>query len=318
VTPGVRVPLCVAVLLASFVAPRPVAALDGRGPELAAAETGGDDAAAEPEDADGAGTPGAAETGAAAPGTGSGNAATETAVRGARLQGMAFFARNRQVVGATVTVHEMERRSRLFLTASDDKGSFLIDGLPNGNYSVQVEREGLAPVVKTDVQVRFPFRAIVEVAMEPLAAAPGSAAPAPGAGGNGAASGASVHGVARAREGGAPVGEVEVRLVHGRAGQDPRQVATGADGSFEIADLAPGPWRLEARGAGFLPLRTTLALDGDAELVVSLVRQPAGHEPSPLDLMPDEQPIPPAGLPGRLSPPDLRAGPGADLQRTAK
>ena len=49
------------------------------------------------------------------------------------------------------------------------------------------------------------------------------------------------------------------------------------------------------RGVGYLPLWSVLDLTDDATLDVSLVRQPATYNPVPLELMPPEKPIPPAG-----------------------
>ena len=68
------------------------------------------------------------------------------------------------------------------------------------------------------------------------------------------------------------------------------------DGSFAIDELPAGGWRLEARGVGFLPLRTTLDFVDDSEVEVWMVMQPASYMPSPLDLMPEEEPLPPTGL----------------------
>jgi hypothetical protein len=45
-----------------------------------------------------------------------------------------------------------------------------------------------------------------------------------------------------------------------------------------------------------LPIRTWIYLVGDQALDVRLVLQPAAYEPSPLELMPIEDPIPPVGM----------------------
>ena len=77
--------------------------------------------------------------------------------------------------------------------------------------------------------------------------------------------------------------------------QDPRSLRTEPSGTFEMVDLMPGEWRLEVMGVGFLPLRQVVQLRENTELTIFLVRQPAGYDPSPLELMPPEQPIPPEG-----------------------
>ncbi len=221
----------------------------------------------------------------------------EAGTSGTRLQGTAYLGRNRQVVGATITVVDEADPSVIFLTATDEKGRFRIGELPNGGYRVEVRREGLVPVVKTGVELRFPFRAILEVPMQPVdptqpASAVGAEDTAPGAA---AAGRVSLHGAARGLDG-ERLSEVRVRLVSGGADEDPRDVVTASDGTFALDDLPAGPWKLEARGVGFLPLRTALDLRDATDLRCFMVRQPSGYDPSPLDLMPEEEPIPPAGL----------------------
>ena len=81
---------------------------------------------------------------------------------------------------------------------------------------------------------------------------------------------------------------------------------TGDDGSFEVPELPTGPWRLETRIVGFLPVRVGMDFRQDTQLSVSMVAQPAGYDPSPLELMPLEEPIPPKRFrsPGPTPAPD--------------
>jgi hypothetical protein len=215
---------------------------------------------------------------------------------GTRLQGTASLGRNREVVGATVVVRDETDPSRLFMTATDGKGHFRVGELPNGTYSVQVLREGLAPVFKEGIELRFPFRAVVEVPMreitteETLRFLDPEAGPAPG----GAMQ--SVHGEAKDRQG-REIGQVMVRLVSHGGDADPFQVATNPDGMFDVGELSAGRWRIRATSAGFLPLRALLDLSGETDVQLRMVRQPASYSPSPFDLMPEEEAIPPAGFP---------------------
>ena len=87
--------------------------------------------------------------------------------------------------------------------------------------------------------------------------------------------------------------DVTLRFVRADGTVDPRRVRTDGDGVFELPELPGGLWRLEVLGVGYLPLRTRLELDGDTELSVVLVEQPVNYDPSPLDLMPPEQPLVP-------------------------
>jgi hypothetical protein len=197
-------------------------------------------------------------------------------------------------VGATVLVQARENPSRLYLTSSGEGGSFQVDGLPDGQYRVRVARAGLSPVTKEGIAVRFPFRAVVEVTMRPGRddTAPAEPAPAAGSGDR-----LALRGQVREREGGA-MPEVRLRLARIDGRFDPRSLRTGPEGGFEIPDLPSGKWRLDIQGVGFLPMRQPIDLERDTELSVVMVRQPAQYEPSPLELMPPEQPVPPEGFDG--------------------
>jgi hypothetical protein len=220
----------------------------------------------------------------------------QQASRLSRLQGKASLGRNRQVVGATVLVQRQDEASRLFVTVSDSRGSFRIDDLPDGDYRVEVRREGLAPIVKRDIGLRFPFRAVVELIMEPVGTPSADDSPAPDpAGSSDAREFVSVAGTVVER-GGQPMSDVVVRLVRTDGGVDPRTLRTGTDGTFQLVDLTAGQWRLQAQVVGYLAIWTDLVFQADTNLMISMVLQPAGYDPSPLELMPPEQPIPPAGL----------------------
>jgi len=218
--------------------------------------------------------------------------------RGTRLQGTAYLGRNRDVVGATITVRDEADPASFFLTTTDEKGRFRVGELPNGSYSVEVRREGLASVFKSGVVLRFPFRAVVEVPMEPISSGASAVADEP-EGTTGFSDPVSVSGEARDLDG-ALLREVSVRVIKSGGGVDPRRVATASDGSFVIDDIRPGNWRLEVRGIGFLPMRTSVDLIADSNLELWMVQQPASYLPSPLDLMPEEEPIPPEGLGPRV------------------
>jgi hypothetical protein len=206
-----------------------------------------------------------------------------------RLQGAATFERNRPVVGATVAVRPESRAGEVRLTTTDAKGNFRIDGLADGQYTVEFHREDLETVKKPGVSLRAPFRAIVEVKMRPRAT-PRSAPSAPRA--EGVSAEARIEGKVLGPEG-TPASDVRVRAVRSDAAVDPRETRTGADGTFALEGLIPGEWRLESLGLGYLPVRLDLQVAGPTRLELHLVRQAATHLPLPLDLLPHEEPIPP-------------------------
>jgi hypothetical protein len=211
-----------------------------------------------------------------------------------RLQGTAYLDRNDDVIGATVVVYKMEDRSKIYLTSTDEHGRFKIDSLPDGRYKVRVHRHGVETIVKNDVNVRFPFRAVVELDMEQVEEGPilptGSAEE-----GETPTGMATLKGIART-PGGNPMAEVKLRLVKIDGRTDPLMATTAEDGTFQIDGIPAGEWRVTIVGVGMLPIRTWIYLAGDDELDIRLVLQPAAYEPSPLELMPVEEPIPPPGM----------------------
>ena len=236
------------------------------------------------------------------------------APRVSRLQGKVYLGRNRDVTGAVVRVRNEGDPGRVWLTSTDAKGVFRIEGLADGSYDVRVEREGLEPVEKGAIGVRFPFRAVVELVMKhtetqaQLQASAATVAP--------SSAGVRLSGTVRdvALDG---VAEARVRIVDPSGRTDPRIFTTGADGTFAFDDLPGGDWAVHVRGVGRLPIRVRLALSADTSLDVILVQQPAAYVPSPLELMPPEEPVVPEGFRPESQAAEAPPEPGSEV-RTAK
>lgn len=209
------------------------------------------------------------------------------------VQGHARESRTRFVVGADVLVTPDGDGSRFFLTSTGAEGEFRVGGLADGEYDVAIARAGYVPVTKESVAVKFPFRAVVEVTMEP--GVPGVAAEVASSADVDAGGRVSARLLVRDREG-APLDEVRVRMLREDDVTDPIVTRTPADGSVALVDLPAGEWRLEVIGIGYLPVRQRLSLTQDAEIRVTLVRQPSNYVPAPIDLMPQEVPIAPEGF----------------------
>jgi hypothetical protein len=211
-----------------------------------------------------------------------------TGSRTARLEGTASLDRHRRVVGAAVVAGTRAGRSLFWLTSTDDKGLFVFDALPEGTYRVELRRDGLEPVVKEGIEVRFPFRAVVEVTLSPRAT--GRAA----AGHDAAAVGKRVRltGIVTVR-GAGPLPEARVRLIRTDGTEDPRATLTQRDGSFAVEDVPAGACGIEVLGPGYLPVRTALDLAEDASVEAILVPQPANYVAPAIDLLPQEEAIPP-------------------------
>lgn len=219
-----------------------------------------------------------------------GSASAQAPEKLSRLQGDVRLSRSKTVVGATIVVRRASDPGRIYLTSSGTDGAFFIDRLPDGEYSVRISREGYAPVIKQGITLKYPFRAVVEVTMEPGTADLGAVGEvaSPGAA-------AVVRGSVKGPDG-AGLGEAWVRLVRQDGSVDPVALRTPADGTFAFEGLAAGEWRLEVLAIGYLPLRQRLMFADDTECLVQLVPQPQDYEPSPLDLMPPEVPVVPEGF----------------------
>lgn len=216
--------------------------------------------------------------------------AAASPARTTSLQGTAILGRSRPVAGATVLAAARSGPARIFVTSTDGRGTFLLDNVPEGAYDVEFLRDGLEAVRKEKVEVRAPFRAIVEVTMR---AASASAPPARVERAPAAEAGTLTLGGHASGRDGQPLSDVRVRIVRRDAAEDPREVRSGADGSFEVGSLAPGEFELDSGGLGVLPVRARFRLQESGQLRLVLVSQPTVYEPSPLELLPPEEPIPP-------------------------
>jgi hypothetical protein len=206
------------------------------------------------------------------------------------LLGHARTGRRRWVTGAAVMATPQSGEARIWVTTTDEKGAYRFESLPEGTYRVSLLKHGLATVTKDRVELKFPFRAVVEVVMEPTSGAPPPEVLVARTTSVGAVADVEGRTVDRAGE---PVEEVRIRLTRVDGSVDPRDAVSDGNGEFAITDLMPGAWKLEVLGAGYLPIRVPVTLSGAGELRAVLVPQPASYEPQPLDLMPPELPIAP-------------------------
>jgi hypothetical protein len=202
------------------------------------------------------------------------------------VRGTILYGRRAPAVGAVVIVRPESAPSPVRLATTGTNGSFAFDGIADGTYRAEVRREGYAPVIKTGILVRAPFRAVVEVLLARGATAPEEAKPVAGD--------ASLKGTVRVA-GGAPLAEARVRLTRADGADDSRMFLTDAAGGFASPQLKAGRWRLDVQGAGLLPLRADLDLLGDVAIEAQIAAQPANYRPQPVDLIVPEDVIPPPG-----------------------
>ena len=216
--------------------------------------------------------------------------APTTPEAGTIIQGSVILKRRSPVVGAAVVIRPQGGAGGIVVTATDSKGNFRVEAVKDGSYRLDVTREGYQPVVKDNVEVKAPFRAVVEIVME--AAKEGTPAAPAAKDGESAPGPIRLSGLATTRESG-PKGEVEIRMQRADGKAEPRSTLSGPDGTFAIEDLSPGTWKIEVLGAGYLPIRVPLDLQADARVTATLVPQPMNYAPAPEDLLPPEEPIPP-------------------------
>lgn len=217
----------------------------------------------------------------------------DQASRVSRIQGTVILSRRNPVVGATVLLTALDPPRRIWVTSTDDRGEFKMDAVPAGSYRLEARRQDLASVVRDRIALNPPFRAVIELTMHPVEGGTTpdtTAAPGPDA------AGLHVTGKTVDRAG-TPVPDARLKWVDAAGRRDPANLQSGEDGTFTLEGLPPGTWRLEVLGVGFLPVRVDLPVSEDTAVTAVLVKQSAGHEPLPLDLIPPEEPIPPPAAP---------------------
>src|SRR5262245_25683157 len=201
-----------------------------------------------------------------------------------QLRGTVTYARKDPSVGSVVIVRPEDAGSPLRVATTGPNGTFAFDGLTDGVYRAEVHHDGYVSVVKTGIQVRAPFRAVIEVLLmkgttprEPPRADDGPA---------------SVSGTIRMTRG-AALADTRVRLTRPDGADEARAFLTDSTGAFSVSSLKAGRWRLEVQGAGLLPLRADVDLVGDVTLEAQLASQPASYQPPAQDLIVPEEVIPP-------------------------
>jgi hypothetical protein len=208
-----------------------------------------------------------------------------------RLIGNARRGRRDWVPGVTVLVLPEWGLPKVFVTSTDEKGTFRLDQLEEGRYAIRFLKYGFVSIQKDNVELEFPFQAVVEVVMED-AEGPSPPVLMTARGTIDSTEKATVRGSTVDRKG-EPLAEVRVRMLKADGTVDPVFALTDENGEFEFPEIAPGMWDVEIYGAGYLPVRAPASWYGEMELRAVLVTQPATYEPQPLDLMPPEEPIPP-------------------------
>jgi hypothetical protein len=194
------------------------------------------------------------------------------------------------LIGISIVLAPQGNPHVLYATSTDDHGRYALNHLLSDTYEVRADGQGFEPLVKGPVQVRPPFRAIIDLEMEPRESPAATLDP------------QDATDTVKALEGrfvdaaGEPV--LEGSVVFQRSGR-PEEVfygRTDRDGWFRIEDLPADSYDIVSRSPGLIPLHLVArALPPADRFHLRLVAPPY-----PLsfrgwldDLLPMEIPVPP-------------------------
>jgi hypothetical protein len=85
-----------------------------------------------------------------------------------QIRGEVTGADGRPLVGISIVLSPVGRPDVVYVTSTDEKGLFALDGLVPETYQVQASGQGVRPVVKDGIRVKPPFRAVTALSMEPV------------------------------------------------------------------------------------------------------------------------------------------------------
>ncbi len=216
----------------------------------------------------------------------------------AEMRGTALESGTRRpLTGAVATLHADAERGAHYLTSTDPSGRFVFQGLPPGSYSLEVSLAGYRTARKDGLDVRPPFRSIIEVILPPGPDEDGAGVPAPAApGSEGAGAATASLTVTLTDQEQRPVPEGQVVLVSLQAKGERRVGRSDEQGRLEFEALPAQRYRLTASAPGFLTVRTerlTLGGETQARVAVTLTPFPLEFGGNLEDLLPPEEPLPP-------------------------
>ena len=227
-------------------------------------------------------------------------AAIHSEMRGTALES----GKHTPLTGAVVMLYSQVENGTHYLTSSDPQGRFLFHSLSRGTYDLEVTLPGYRTGRKTDLQVRPPFRSIVEVLLEPGAEPETPPAPVD------TPVGAADEDIPEGENGvsltlqltgpnNEPVPEGLASLVPLSFGGSRRYERSDLQGNVSFAGQRPGRYRLVASAPGYLTVRSEridLALGEISHVIVILTLYPLDYAGNLEDLLPPEEPL----LPQRL------------------
>ncbi len=224
---------------------------------------------------------------------------TGVSMKRAWISGKYYMARKQMVVGATVKVTMIGNR-KVFLTSTDMDGKWSLDNLPEGNYVVELFKEGFQYIEKRSVEIRFPFKTVIELQANPSMETLGnirrwglkheekiSQSDESEEGGK-----YIIQGTISAKEG-TPIIDAEIKIRNISREVNPYKVYSRAAGEFTLEKLQKGHYEFLIMMPGYLPIHTIIEIDSNVDIIATMLLQPLNYEATPSELLPLEEPIHP-------------------------
>jgi hypothetical protein len=229
------------------------------------------------------------------------------------IVGAVLDIKKKPMAGCMVQLSSRGEGATLRVTGTDEKGHYVFKDLPAGVYDIEVAASGDVSRQKGKIEVRPPFRNIIDFEFGPRAedrwgaaqigeapkkatgavAVPTQAESAPGE----PVKMVPVRGTFLDTQK-RPIPEVSVMLLS-LAGTKALQAFSGEDGTFLIPEVQPGRYRVLVSAPGYvsLDLKTVVvSATSGLNLGLSLVDYPLNFKSKPEDRLPQEEPLqaPPA------------------------
>ncbi|MEW5807316.1 MAG: carboxypeptidase-like regulatory domain-containing protein [Acidobacteriota bacterium] len=219
------------------------------------------------------------------------------------IGGRYYVSRMNNVVGATVKL-TFEGGRILFITATDSEGRWSFAKIPEGIYGVDLLKEMYLPIGKTNVNVRSPFKTVIELKATPSSGAIGSIrhwsasnmredkVPSEKVAKHGEGPVFRIEGRVVSKDGN-PLPDAEFLLRDFNGERNPIRLYSDNAGYVKVENVQARLLDATVSAIGHLPLRFPLDLDGDLKIQAVMVSQPQNYRYSPSELIPSERPLPP-------------------------
>ena len=224
------------------------------------------------------------------------------------IVGAVLDMKKKPMAGCMVQLSSRGEGATLRVTGTDEKGHYVFKDLPAGIYDIEVAASGDVSSQKGKIEVRPPFRNIVDFEFGPRvedrrgAAQIAEALKKAAGAGTVAPQGESAPGepVRMVPVRGTfldtqkrPIPEVSVMLLS-LAGARTLQAFSGEDGTFLIPEVQPGRYRVLVSSPGYVSLDLKMVVVSAASglnLGLSLVDYPLNFKTKPEDRLPPEEPL---------------------------